>query len=80
MCILVPDSFIESLQSASADKPKKCPMSKSEADFIRELIKSHGTDFVVGFIVKILLGQLFYMYMYIDINGGTFCMNFELNS
>ena len=45
---LVPESFIQSLQSASSNKPRKCPMSKSEAGFIHELIKSHGTDFTVG--------------------------------
>lgn len=44
---VVSESFLQSLQSASSDKPKKCPMSRSETSFIEELMKAHGTNFAV---------------------------------
>lgn len=49
--VIVPESYLQALQSTSSNNPRKCPMSSSEASFIKELIRAHGTNYLVGFYV-----------------------------
>ena len=50
VCVCVgAQSFVKAVQSSSEVKStKKVPMSKSEASFIQQLVKDHGSDFTVS--------------------------------
>lgn len=44
--LVVAQSFVQAMQKGSKGKSQKPQLSKSEAGFIQELIKTHGNDFV----------------------------------
>ena len=45
---VVPQSFMAALKSSSEKKSRKVALSKSEACFMQELIKDHGSDLTVS--------------------------------